>query len=415
MSQIAVIGAGFAGLTAAIRLHRAGYDVTVFEARDRVGGRVWSQEIPTPAGPRIIERGAEFVLDNYDAMRALIDDAGLSLVETGMSYYVREPGDVPGVTAADIVVAGQEAGRVLDAMDDSATAEEVLQKLNADESLVDSLRARIEISTAVSSTEVTAAALRQVASFEPRTSWRVGGGNQSLANALASELGASVRLGTPVRRIESQTSGGAIVTTDDGESTLFDAAIIAVPIGVLRDRSAIDTPTNAQRERALAGVVQGHAVKLHAPLADAADTSAVMSVGGRYWTWTAVDASGKVAPVLNSFMGSRAAIDASGVADDAQTWLESVRRLRPDLAVSDEAMATVWARDRFAQGAYSAHAPGFSAEDAHHLEAPIGDVHFAGEYTEAMYTGLMEGAIRSGQRAADRVLATVPLAEAVTR
>lgn len=415
MSQIAVIGAGFAGLAAAVRLHRAGYDVTVFEARDRVGGRVWSQEIPTPAGPRVIERGAEFVLDNYDAMRALIEDAGLSLVETGMSYYVREPGDVPGVTAADIVEAGQEAGRVLDAMDDSATAEDVLQKLSADEALVDALRARIEISTAVSSTEVTAAALRQVASFEPRTSWRVGGGNQSLAKALASELSAAVRLGAPVRRVESQTSGGAIVTTDDGESTLFDAAIVAVPIGVLRDRSAIDTPTNGQRERALAGVIQGHAVKLHAPLADAADTSAVMSVGGRYWTWTAVDASGGVAPVLNSFMGSRAAIDASGVADDPHAWLESVCRLRPDLAVSGEAMATVWARDRFAQGAYSAHAPAFSPDDAHRLEAPIGDVHFAGEYTEATYTGLMEGAIRSGQRAADRVLATVPIAEAVSR
>jgi monoamine oxidase len=144
-----------------------------------------------------------------------------------------------------------------------------------------------------------------------------------------------------------------------------------------------------------------------------ADTSAVMSVAGRYWTWTAVDASGDVAPVLNSFMGSRAAIDASGVAEDPQGWLQSVRHLRPDLAITDDAMATVWAQDRFAQSAYCAHAPSFSAADADVLEAPIGDVHFAGEYTEATYTGLMEGAIRSGQRAADRVLATVSRAEVV--
>jgi monoamine oxidase len=413
MSRIAVIGAGFAGLTAATRLHCAGYDVTVFEARDRVGGRVWSQEIHTAGGPRMIERGAEFVLDNYDEMRTLVEELGLSLVETGMSYYIREPGDVDGVTAADIVVAGQEAGRVRDAMDDSATAEDVLQKLDADDSLVDALRCRIEISTAVSSTEVTAAALRQVASFEPRKSWRVGGGNQSVAKALASELGTAVRLSTPVRRVESQATGGAIVTTYDCESTQFDAAIIAVPVAVLRDRSVIETPTTEQRERALAGVVEGHAVKLHAPLERAAETSAVMSVAGRYWTWTAVDASGDVAPVLNSFMGSRAAIDASGVADDPQGWLQSVRSLRPDLDLTDDAMATVWALDRFAQSAYSAHAPSFSAADADVLEAPIGDVHFAGEYTEATYTGLMEGAIRSGQRAADRVLASVSHAEVV--
>src|SRR5262249_24970013 len=284
---------------------------------------------------------------------------GLSLVETGMSYYIREPGDVDGVTAADIVVAGQEAGCVLDAMDDSATAEDGVEKLDGDESLVDSLRCRIEMSTAVSPTEVTAAALGQVASFEPRKSWRVGGGNQSLAKALALELGTAVHLNTPVRRVESQAAGGAIVTTYDGDSTQFDAAIIAVPIAVLRDRSVIDTPTTDQRERALAGVIEGHAVKLHAPLEHVAETSAVMSVAGRYWTCTGVDASGDVAPVLNSFMGSRVAIDASGVADDPQGWLESVRRLRPDLAITDDAMATVWAQDQFAQSAYSAHAPSF--------------------------------------------------------
>ena len=61
LSLVAVVGAGYAGLAAAITLADHGVDVRVLEARDRVGGRVWSDE----AGGAVIERGAEFVLDGY--------------------------------------------------------------------------------------------------------------------------------------------------------------------------------------------------------------------------------------------------------------------------------------------------------------------------------------------------------------
>ena len=69
--RVVVAGAGFAGLLAAYRVAQAGHEVVVLEARDRVGGRVWSQEL-VPGNPRtVVERGAEFVLDGYDLMRAL--------------------------------------------------------------------------------------------------------------------------------------------------------------------------------------------------------------------------------------------------------------------------------------------------------------------------------------------------------
>jgi hypothetical protein len=69
----------------------------MLEARDRVGGRVWSQEL-VPGDPlTVVERGAEFVLDGYDLMRALAGEFGLQLAEMAMSYYEREPrgGGVP--------------------------------------------------------------------------------------------------------------------------------------------------------------------------------------------------------------------------------------------------------------------------------------------------------------------------------
>ena len=89
--RVVVAGAGFAGLLAAYRVARAGHEVVVLEARDRVGGRVWSQEL-VPGDPRtVVERGAEFVLDGYDLMRALAGEFGLQLAEMAMSYYEREP------------------------------------------------------------------------------------------------------------------------------------------------------------------------------------------------------------------------------------------------------------------------------------------------------------------------------------
>ena len=99
MSRIAVIGAGLAGLAAATELARAGQHPTVFEARDRVGGRVWSERLRAGGRDVVVERGAEFVLDGYTSLRAHLDELGLALVDTGMSYYVREPGDLPDVTA----------------------------------------------------------------------------------------------------------------------------------------------------------------------------------------------------------------------------------------------------------------------------------------------------------------------------
>ncbi|MFI5059839.1 MAG: flavin monoamine oxidase family protein [Actinomycetales bacterium] len=408
MARIAVLGAGLAGLVAADTLTKAGQDIAVFEGRDRPGGRVWSEEIVVQDRVCTIERGAEFVLHGYSSMRQLVAEHDLQLVDTGMSYYVRTPGDTPSVTTDDIVAAGREARSVITQLGGALSAEEVLSRLELRREIVDALRARIEISTAVGARHVTADALGQIADVEPKPSWRICGGNQRLPEALAHALAGSLRYRSTVRHVVNLPDGGVVVATDDG-SEVFDAVVVALPLAVVRGNKDISLPRSAERDLALARVVQGHAAKLHIPLMSPPATSAVMSVRDRYWTWTAIDATGTVAPVLNAFMGTSAAIDRVGLRREPQRWARKARALRPDLTIGDDdqVVSTIWSDDPLAGGAYAAHAPGHPSPSGVDLETPIGDVYWAGEYAEPEFTGLMEGAIRSGKRAAGRVLEAI--------
>jgi monoamine oxidase len=87
-------------------------------------------------------------------------------------------------------------------------------------------------------------------------------------------------------------------------------------------------------------------------------------------------------------------------------WLERLGRLRPDLVVdaAGAALAT-WDDDPWVRAAYSTRVPGWRREDDELLARPVGPLHFAGEHTAGEWAGLMEGALRSGERAAREVLA----------
>ena len=189
------------------------------------------------------------------------------------------------------------------------------------------------------------------------------------------------------------------VRTDAGDLDAR-ALVIALPLPVLR-RLPFAPALPAWKLAALDRVALGHAAKLHVPLARAAPTSAVMSVPDRYWCWTATGGDGSVAPVLNCFAGSPRALDRLGVAAGPEAWLERVRLLRPDLDLTDgDAVLTTWSDDPWAQGAYSTPGLATQAGDEDLLAAPSGPLHFAGEYTAGPWGGLMEGALRSGIRAA---------------
>src|SRR3954470_16567009 len=141
MPRIVVVGAGLAGLAAAEALLNAGVDVTVLEARDRVGGRVWS--VPFAGG--IAERGAEFVLPGNTAIEALAARFGLRLAPKGTPYGRREPRGAEAVPSADLDAAFDRIAAG-DAPPGASTLADAIERLELEPRLAALIRARLEVS-----------------------------------------------------------------------------------------------------------------------------------------------------------------------------------------------------------------------------------------------------------------------------
>jgi monoamine oxidase len=395
--RVVVVGAGFAGLAAALTLHDAGQDVVVLEARGRVGGRVWSWELPNGA---VVEMGAEFVLPGYTVMREMAARFGLQLWDKGMAYGDREPRGGLGVERDALVEAAALVAEALPTRQPGVTAADFLRALPISEGAREAILARLEVSCAAQADRVDAGQLEGLAGLSRDPCPSVAGGNQRLALAIAARLGGAVRRESPVERI-AWAADGVRAGTGAAEAHA-DACIVSVPATVL-GRIRFEPALPAAAWEAFRAIQYGHAAKLFVPLAGPAPPSAVLSVPERYWTWTAKGEGGTVQPVVSCFAGSASALDRLRVAAGPDTWVGSVGRLRPDLELDAEgAVLSTWDEDPWVGAAYSITAPGGPVEEL--LARPLPPLFFCGEHAAGRFSALMEGALRSGVRAAEQVL-----------
>jgi monoamine oxidase len=390
--RAAIVGAGLAGLVAADELARSGAEVVVLEARSRVGGRVWSERLANGA---VVEMGAEYILPGNTAIRALAERLGLTLWDKGMRYGRRDPRGGIGTTHEELAAAVAEVERALATGSHAQrSARELLQGLDITPGAREAILARVEISSAKAAEQVAAAELAGVAHIDDEPSPSIAGGNQRLPLALSESLGPAIRLDAPVTAIE--WGERVRVLSRSGELDA-DLCVIAVPVRVL-DRIVFDPPLPGALAEALALVGYGHAAKLFVPLRRPAAPSAVMSVPERYWTWTATGDGGRTQPVVSAFAGSAQALQRLEVDAGPGRWLDSLELLRDDLELDrGGAVLSTWADDPWVRAAYSTSPPPAVAAA---VEEPTGPLAFAGEHTAGAYAALMEGAIRSGQRAA---------------
>ena len=119
------------------------------------------------------------------------------------------------------------------------------------------------------------------------------GGNMRLAEALAAELGRSVHLSSPVRRVSWSESSVSVAT--DHDETEVDAVVVAIPTAPLAEIE-FDPPLEGATAEALRAVTYGQNSKLFLRMRSPAPPSATMSVAGHFWTYTQLRADGEPAP-----------------------------------------------------------------------------------------------------------------------
>ncbi|HET6848496.1 MAG TPA: NAD(P)/FAD-dependent oxidoreductase [Gaiellales bacterium] len=391
MTSVCIIGAGLAGLAAAEVLTQSGVDVTVLEQRDRVGGRVWSRSLD---GIGVIEMGAEFVTEGYRVVPETVARLGLTLAPMGMSFARREPRGGIGVDEAELARALQTVEAALAAgAGDGVTVDALLESLPLDPGARELIACRIQVSYAHETSRLAAGAVRDVGHlFREGEARRVAGGNQQIAERLAAPL--RVHTSSAAREVRAMGEGYLV----NGELQA-DAVVVAVPAFAV-NRIAFDPPLPEWKRDAQGAVTYGQAAKLAVPLAAPAPTSSVISVPEHFWTWTAAGPDGRAVPLVAAFAGSATAVGALGVSRGPDGYLDRVAALRPDLALRAEAaVLSTWP-----DGAYSAREAGRDPGLDERLAAPVGGVSFAGEHTEPVWYATMEGALRSGRRAAEEIL-----------
>lgn len=426
--DVIVIGAGAAGLAAAAALGRSGHSVLILEARDRIGGRIWTRLEPELAAP--IELGAEFIHGNSQETFELLRQAGAAASDTSGEHWSLLEGRLQRRTESLL-------GKVRAAFETA----DVLSKRDVSlESFLESGDGRLlpEEARALARAFVSgfdAADPRLVSLHSVAEEWRSGGmldSSQSrpLGGYRAALLGLSTALDRGRVRLQLQTVVTAVrwsarsVEVDGlwlGQPFRATArkAIITVPIGVLKAPADIPgaisfTPPLDAKQPALAHLLSGPVLKVvlqfRRPFWEERD-------GGRYADASFFHAPGKVfptlwtalparAPLLNAWVGGPSAARLSERTDDeiirqAMDCVDSVfsgGNAEPELQA---AYVHNWARDPYARGAYSYVAvSGGNAREM--LATPLsGTLFFAGEAADT--TGdatTVTGALRSGARAA---------------
>lgn len=406
--HVAIVGAGFAGLAAALELTDAGCTVSVLEARGRVGGRVWSV---TLANGEPAELGAEWIMPEDEAVRRFAGRFGLHLSEAGVDYRRREPRGAKAASLAEVDVFLASADEALAALraggEDRPSLGAFLDSVPGSDRARASVRARMQGTAATDLAAVPLGGRGGDRPFraEAAAYHRLVAGNQAIANSVAAIL-PDVRLEHRVLSVAQRGERIEVVSEGPGGRLAFDAdaVVVAVPVRLVPE-IAFEPALPGDVLQALEQLPMGVASKLAVPLAGEPTRRSVQCADVPFWCWVADGTQGRPRKVLTSFAGSELAQDELGTASgDSTRWLARLEELNPDLLFDGPPRMKAWVDDPLARGSYSAFNERSLAR-SDRFRRTAGRVVFAGEHTaEPEQTGTMEGALRSGIRAAEQVL-----------
>jgi monoamine oxidase len=448
-ADVCVVGAGLAGLTAARRLSQAGQSVVVLEARDRVGGRVWTK---TSADGVPVDMGACFVGPHHERLHALAKETGVgtfatfvdgdNVLATGGKVR-RYRGDIPRVSPVALASAGLAVARMsamakrvpVDAPWDASRAaawdaESVRSWLS---------RSRVPTRLARDLVEATVrACLTSDLSEVSLLGWLflVGsaGGVESLMNikggyqdsqfeggvgqipvAMAGDLGEAVVLDAPVTAV-TQAGDRVVVVAADAAAVTARRVVLALPRALA---------AGIRFDPALPG---DHVLLLH-KMPAGTEVKTVAIYDEPFWRNDGVSGAtvatddlievtldttqpGHSQGVIGTYSaGPRArALWALGEEERRALLLKMLStRLGPKAAHPVEVLELNWSEERWTRGCSCAHfAPGVLTQFGALLREPVGRVHWAGTETATTSYGAMDGAVRSGERVCEEILRASP-------
>ena len=420
--RVIVIGAGLAGLTAAYELTRAGFDVQVFEARERVGGRVQTVFLEEEQHG---ELGAEFVDDNHTALISYATQFDLKFepafeLPDDLCYYIDGNFSTPKTLLpqqqASLNDAYQKLDRLLSQVADPAQT--LAQWLTAES--IDPFACKVirqqSYGMYTADPEAIGVGFFAYSGTSGDRSLRIQGGSTQIATAFARFLGDRIHLNTPVVRIQQQEQTVAVsLKTLQGQVEVFcDWIVVTIPWSVLRHLSIEAPLTQAQRE-AITHLPYGTSVKT------------LLQYSNRFWQQSSFGLLVGDTPYQTIWESTLTQVGEAGIlactssgtpsrnisGHSVEFAQQTISALYPNapkaMSTTGCAYATAthnWSTDPWSQGSYCYFAPRDLKSWRSDLPYSAGQVIFAGEHTAPVeYCGYMEGAIRSGQRAAEEILA----------
>ena len=442
--DVAVVGAGLAGLTAARELRRKGLEAVVLEAQERVGGRTLNHTFDDGT---VVEVGGQWIGPTQDRLAALADELGIGTylswdhgehlidLDGEPKRYSDEHFGLPPATVIDLGLAQfrieQMAKRIpLEAPWkgvrsrglDSETAATWIGRNVRTRLGRDFLRVLIEAVFSAEPEDISMLHflfyLHSGGGLTMLTSTTGGaqesrfhGGSQEVSIRLATELGDAVRLGSPVLAL-AHGADGVTLGGEWGELAA-DRAVVAVAPSVI-PRISFTPALSGRRAQLHAKMPAGYVIKCMAryerPFWRDAGLSGQAGSTARATAITFDNSPpdgpcGVMLGFLEAGHGRRAAaLDADArrrlVLDDFAAYFG------PEAAEPLEYVEQDWADEEWIRGGYGAHlAPGTWTDYGPLLREPEGRIHWAGSETSAVWNGYMDGAVRSGERVAAEIAA----------
>ncbi|MCW5624677.1 MAG: FAD-dependent oxidoreductase [Burkholderiales bacterium] len=451
-AEVAVIGAGLAGLTAAYVLKQAGIHASVYEAADRVGGRCRSER-GIFADTQIAERGGEFIDSVHAEIIALTQAVGLQLDDVlaaepegttervwidGAPYlhadiardfeavfpvvqkHAKQLGDHYGYTGSNRFARQLDRMSIADWIDRhvpggrASRFGQLLDTAYAEEYAIETTRLS-SINLVLALAESPRDAFAPYAASDQR--FHIRGGNdllvQRLLAAMPGQIITGVRL-TAIEKLPDRRLRLSLATPDKTLTARFDRVILALPFTLLRQVDLTRAGFRPLKLRAIRELPMGRSTKLQLQFDEriwnqrGANGMLAMNTGSFHSTWDVTRAQSGPAGILNFWSGGDRATAAGNdtEANAAQTALTDLEPVWAGVTArwNGRVIRDAWDRHPWSAGSYAYYPPGYMTTLYGIEPEPEGRCHFAGEHTSLDWQGYLNGAVESGQRAAREVL-----------